>query len=324
MNNILGEKYKGDSPFVADCRKLQSIYRHEIGEEIRPYTDRNGNVHYYGNYISGGETPKHGCWKNFLTEYAFKHAEDRAKNRQKYETIEKDRLFNNLLSSQPMAFNLFCPLRQMLEESPETATRVIKAALPGYPIHEVTEVELEFIPGNYKDLTGDKSAMDAIIRFVDTNGKSGFIAVETKYSENLGTNAAYDKDEKGNKKPREQSLKAMRQLKCFNPDVEMRIIEGKVKLTQIYRNFLLSETYGKWKTHESYSIILAPKAHPSTDNEVNSLLSELREEYKNNKIKKINLEDFVNAIIDYCPDEYRVVFERFYDRYLNFGKLDKY
>ena len=324
MKIILGEEYKGDSSFVAKCRKLQSIYRYEIGEEIHPYTDRNGNVHYYGNYISGGETPKDGCWKNFLTEYAFKHAEDRAKNRQKYETIEKDRLFNNLLSSQPMAFNLFCPLRQMLEESPETATRVIKAALPGYPIHEVTEVELEFIPGNYKDLTGDKSAMDAIIRFVDTNGKSGFIAVETKYSENLGTNAAYDKDEKGNKKPREQSLKAMRQLKCFNPDVEMRIIEGKVKLTQIYRNFLLSETYGKWKTLESYSIILAPNDHPSTDNEVNSLLSELREEYKNNKIKKINLEDFVNAIIDYCPDEYRVVFGRFYDRYLDFGKLDKY
>ena len=324
MNNILGEKYKGDSPFVANCRKLQSIYRYEIGEEIRPYTDRNGNVHYYGNYISDGDTPKDGCWKNFLTEDAFKHANERVENRQKYETIEKDRLFNNLLSSQPMAFNLFCPLRKMLTESPETATQVIKAALPDYPIHEVTGVELEFIPGNYKDLTGDKSAMDAIIKFKDKDGKDGFIAVETKYSENLGTNTAYDKDEKGDKKPREQSLKAIRQLKCFNPDVEMRILEGKVKLTQIYRNFLLSETYGKWETLESYSIILAPKNHPSTDNEVNSLLSELREEYKNSKIKKINLEDFVNAIIDYCPDAYRVVFERFYDRYLNFGKLEKY
>ena len=324
MNNILGEKYKGDSPFVADCRKLQSIYRHEIGEEIHPYTDRNGNVHYYGNYIENGDAPKDGCWKNFLTEDAFKHANERVENRQKYETIEKDRLFNNLLSSQPMAFNLFCPLRKMLTESPETATRVIKAALPSYPIHEVTGVELEFIPGNYKDLTGDKSAMDAIIKFKDKDGKDGFIAVETKYSENLSTNAAYDKDEKGDKKPREQSLKAIRQLKCFNPDVEMRILEGKVKLTQIYRNFLLSETYGKWETLESYSIILAPKDHPSTDNEVNSLLSELREEYKNNKIKKITLEDFVNAIIDYCPDAYRVVFERFHDRYLNFGKLDKY
>ena len=186
MKIILGEEYKGDSSFVAKCRKLQSIYRYEIGEEIHPYTDRNGNVHYYGNYISGGETPKDGCWKNFLTEYAFKHAEDRVNNRKKYETIEKDRLFNNLLSSQPMAFNLFCPLRKMLTESPETATRVIKAALPGYPIHEVMGVELEFIPGNYRDLTGDKSAMDAIIRFKDKDGRDGFIAVETKYSENLG------------------------------------------------------------------------------------------------------------------------------------------
>ena len=43
---------------------------------------------------------------------------------------------------------------------------------------------------NYKDLTGDKSAMDAIIRFEDEQGKKGFIAIETKYSENLGTNAA--------------------------------------------------------------------------------------------------------------------------------------
>ena len=40
MNDILGEEYKGDSRFVAECRRLQSIYRYEIGEEIHPYTDR--------------------------------------------------------------------------------------------------------------------------------------------------------------------------------------------------------------------------------------------------------------------------------------------
>ena len=320
MKNILGEEYKGDSKFVAKCRKLQSIYRYEIGEEIRPYTDRYGNVHYYGNYISAGEMPKENCWKNFLTEDAFNYAKYRVDNRQKYETIEKDRLFNNLLSSQPMAFNLFCPLRHMLEESPETATKVIKTALPKHPIHRVTKVDLEFIPEYYSKLTGDKSAMDAIIEFKDKDGKDGFIAIETKYSENLGSNVAYDIDENGNKRPREQSLKAIRQLRCFNPDVEMRILEGKVKLTQIYRNFLLSETYGKWNTLESYSIILAPKNHPSTDNEVNSLLRELREEYKN-KIEEINLEDFVERIISVCPEDYATIFERFYDRYLNFDKL---
>ena len=321
MKNLFGEEYKGDSRFVAKCRKLQSIYRYEIGEEICPYTDRYGNVHYYGNYISNGENPKESCWKNFLTEYAFDYARLRVKNKKKYETIEGNRLFNNLLSSQPMAFNLFCPLRQMHEEYPETATKVIKAALPGHSICKVTEVDLEFIPEDYKDLTGDKSAMDAIIRFVDANGKKGFIAVETKYSENLGMNVAYDKDENGKKIPRAKSIEAVRELKCFRPDVEEQIIIGEKGLTQIYRNFLLSEVYGFRNDLQSYSIVLSPANHPSTDDEFKSLYNELRDEYKD-KIKNIYMEDFVNAIINNCPEKYRVVFERFYDRYLNWSKLE--
>ena len=323
MNDILGEEYKGDSRFVAECRRLQSIYRYEIGEEIHPYTDRYGNVHYYGNYISNGENPKDGCWKNFLTEHAFNHAKDRVEHKENYETIESDRLFNNLLSSQPMAFNLFCPLRQMREKSPETATKVIKAAIPNYPIHKVTEVELEFIPKEYKELTGDKSAMDAIIRFEDEHGKKGFIAIETKYSENLGTNVAYDRDDNGKNIPRAKSIEAVKELKCFNADEEQSIIKGDIPLTQIYRNFLLSEMYGHKEGLLSYSIILAPQAHPSTDNEFKSLYNELKEENRT-KIKNIYLEDFVNAIIHNCPNEYRIIFERFYDRYLNFDKLKEY
>lgn len=313
MKNILGEEYKGDSRFVAKCRKLQSIYRYEIGEEIRPYTDRYGKVHYYGNYIENGDTPRE-CgdgWKNFLTEYAFNYAKDRVTNRHKYETIESDRLFNNLLSSQPMAFNLFCPLKQMLVMCPEVASKVIRAALPDYPIHKVTEVDLEFIPEKYEKLTGDKSAMDAIIRFEDEEGKDGFIAIETKYSENLGTNVA---------SRREKSIECIKQLKCFSPDVEQSIIAGNTALTQIYRNFLLSEMYGFYEGIQSYSIILAPKEHPTTNNELESLTNVLRDEYKN-KIKKIDLENFVNIIINNSPNEYRAVFERFYDRYLNFDKL---
>ena len=313
MKNILGEEYKGDSRFVAKCRKLQSIYRYEIGEEIRPYTDRYGKVHYYGNYIENGDTPR-ACgdgWKNFLTEYAFNYAKDRVTNRHKYETIESDRLFNNLLSSQPMAFNLFCPLKQMLVMCPEVASKVIRAALPDYPIHKVTKVDLEFIPENYEKLTGDKSAMDAIIRFEDEEGKDGFIAIETKYSENLGTNVA---------SRREKSIECIKQLKCFSPDVEQSIIAGNTALTQIYRNFLLSEMYGFYEGIQSYSIILAPNEHPTTNNELESLTNVLRDEYKN-KIKKIDLENFVNTIINNSPNEYRAVFERFYDRYLNFDKL---
>lgn len=321
MKDIYGEKYKGDSPFVADCRRLQSIYRVKIGEAIRPYKGRDGQIHHYGNYISNGDQAKDGCWKNFMTEYAFKYATLRVNNRKENETINKDRLFNNLLSSQPMAFNLFCPLRQMLEESPETATSVIKAALPMCSIQKVTDVDLEFIPKNPENLTGDKSAMDAIIRFEDEKGKPGFVAIETKYSENLGSNAAYDKDENGNKTPRAQSLKAVKQLECFTPDVEKSIMKGNLPLTQIYRNFLLSETYGCREQLQSHSIVLAPNKHPSTKTEIESLTNGLREAYKD-KIQEVHLEDFVDRIISVCPQAYTAIFEEFKDRYLNFDKLE--
>ena len=222
-----------------------------------------------------------------VSNTGFDYATERTnpKNKKPYETIEKDRLFNNLLSSQPMAFNLFCPLRQILKELPEVATLVIKAALPDYPIHRVMNVDLEFIPGNYMELTGDKSAMDAIIEFVDTDGRDGFIAIETKYSENLGTNVAYDRDENGKKIPRAKTIEAVKKLQCFKPNIEKLIVEGEKGLTQIYRNFLLSEMYG-FERLQSYSLILAPKEHPSTVEEFNSLYNELHEEYQQ-KIKSI-------------------------------------
>ena len=72
-----------------------------------------------------------------------------------------------------------------------------------------------------------------------------------------------------------------------------------------------------------HTIILAPKRHPSTKRELDSLTNGLCDEYKE-KIEEINLEDFVNRIISVCPEEYKSVFERFHDRYLNFDKLKEY
>lgn len=211
-----------------------------------------------------------------------------------------------------MAFNLFCPLMKLQEESPEEATRVIKSALPMFPIHRVTKVDLEFIPSNYKDLTGDKSAMDAIICFKTEDRKDGFIAIETKYSENLGTNEASNNT---------KSLEIIKQIKCFNPDIEERIKKKKSKLTQIYRNFLLSESYGLWIGAESFSIILSPKIHPSTDDEVLSITNDMRPEYRG-KLKSISLESFTDKLISESPEEYADIFRRFRDRYLSFDRVE--
>ena len=301
-----GEPYLGDTKFVAEFRLLQSIYRTEIGENIRPYASKD-RVYFLGNYIEAGEE----TGANFFARYIFDYAKSRVENKKPYETIEADRLFNNLLSSQPMAFNLFCPLRKMLEENPSAATFVLRSSLPTFQIAKVIDIDLEFIPDNYKELTGDKSAMDAIIRFEDFDGKKCFIAIETKYSENLGANEASNKT---------REIEIIRQLKCFQPDIEARIADSKIKLTQIYRNFLLSETYGIDISAVSYSLIMAPKGHPSTDRELKSLINELNSEYRY-KVQSISLDEFVKGLIEACSHEYTEIYKRFYNRYLDFQKI---
>ena len=301
-----GEKYSGDSKYVELCRRLQSIYRYEKGLSIKPYRG-----HMYGNYINEGKR----TGNNFLADYIHQYALDRVdkRNKKPYEMIQEERLFNNLLSSQPMAFNLFCPLQKLLSEDPAAATRAIQAALPYYDIHLVKQVTLEFIPKEFKIITGDKSAMDAIVRYYNTDEKECFIAVETKYSESLGTNEA--KDESTKRQERDVAVS----LGVFTKEAEERIASGRIPLTQIYRNFLLSEAYGRREGLGSYSIILAPSIHPSTSAEVASLYSELKEEHRD-KLRSIHLEDFVDALIDTTPEEYSRLFRDFRGRYLDFEK----
>lgn len=308
-NQNIGKQHKGDSEFVAKCRLLQSIYRVEIGED-EGYIQRGSKRYFYGNYIMNGDK----TGKNFLEDYIFDYAKKRVNNRKHYETINEERLFNNLLSSQPMAFNLFCPLIKMLEKDESTATDILRAALPDYNINKVTKIYLEFIPDNYKKLTNDRTAMDAIIEFTDNDGIPSFIAIETKYSENLGTNEASDKG-----KGKEKAIETIKSLRIFQSEIENRITSKEVALTQIYRNFLLSETYGIDQNKKAYSIVLAPKEHPTTTDEVNSLKNELKEEYRY-KISSVNLEDFVLKLIEKSQGKYQATFRAFYDRYLNFEK----
>ncbi len=306
-NQNIGRQHKGDSKFVAKCRLLQSIYRVEIGED-EGYIQRGSKRYFYGNYIMNGDK----TGKNFLEDYIFDYAKERVNNRKHYETINEERLFNNLLSSQPMAFNLFYPLIKMLEKDESTATDILRAALPDYNINKVTKIDLEFIPDNFKELTNDLTAMDAIIEFTDNDGIPSFIAIETKYSENLGTNEASDKG-------KTKAIETIKSLRIFQSEIENRITSEKVALTQIYRNFLLSETYGIDQNKKAYSIVLAPKENLTTANEVNSLKNELKEEYKY-KISSVYLKDFVLKLIEKSQGKYQATFRAFYDRYLNFEK----
>ena len=83
----------------------------------------------------------------------------------------KPRIFNNLLSSQPICFNLFAELQQDLE----LATKVFRQLCP-HRVNTVTRIEFEHSPGR-GDMTylGDNSAFDVYVEFFNNSNDKGFI-----------------------------------------------------------------------------------------------------------------------------------------------------
>ena len=290
-----------DNAFTRKARLLQSMYRVEIGEKegIGP---TKASKRKYGNMISGGEV----SGKNFVMKETFEYAKERVAEKSKNETIDGFRLFNNLLSSQPMAFNLFYPLM---------VTLAVRSVFRNFPVFEVTEIGLEFIPTPIENYTNDKSAMDAYIKFIDNKGGKHIIAIETKYTDVLGVNEA---------SRCEKQKQMLVDTGLFSADFEELLMGGKVKLTQIYRNLLLTERYRMVEElKDSYSVVLSPKDHPSTEEEIKSVTEYLKPEYEY-KLSAVSLEDFVDAMIQYLPEYYTQVYERFRGRYLEFGKLCQY
>ena len=291
------------SAFTAKCRLQQSRFRESINEPmgVGPWkTSKNLQI----SMIKDGEV----TGKNFVDRYTFDYAKMRVRKKLKNETIDEYRLFNNLLSSQPMAFNLFCPLRHMLEERMNDAvTLIFSTIFPQFDIAYVTEIELEYLHEDIENYLNDKTAMDVIVRFFDSQNNSCFIAIETKYTDVLGSNSARNK---------ESQKKLIRQLKYFKPEAELALINDEKEISQIYRNFLLSECYRiKENAYESYSLVLSPANHPTTDAEVHSLQDELLPEYQY-KIGSITLEQFVETAIELCPKANVEPFLWFGKRYL--------
>lgn len=126
------------------------------------------------NTIRAGET----SGKNFLSSASLQSVEETRLERMDYQAglFNEDRLFNNLLSSQPLAFNFFGPLKQ----DSTLATMVLKPFLPEGSI--VTGVFFEFAPK--EKYSGDNSAFDVAIEF-ETGSKKGLLGLECKYTDSF-------------------------------------------------------------------------------------------------------------------------------------------
>ena len=96
----LRERYHTDysdmTDFASNARLLQSIWRTEKGYDFEDY----------GNFLKEDFAKSSGA--NFLTKKIFEIVRNEVSNKNKKEkVIQEPRIWNNLLSSQPLAFNLF-------------------------------------------------------------------------------------------------------------------------------------------------------------------------------------------------------------------------
>ena len=124
-----------------------------------------------------------GTGANFITDAICAVVLDtlNPENRQKWQVIQTSRLFGNLLSSQPLCFNLFGELQQDL-----ALASAVFAELTAGRVDHVTNIRFEWSPGRGDPrYTNDRSAFDVYVCYQTHNGGNGFIGIEVKYHENL-------------------------------------------------------------------------------------------------------------------------------------------
>lgn len=300
MNNLLkeGGYVDTDSTFVAKYRLKQSEYRKKVLKEMKcGIGPKRTSTDHIGNYLINGEK----TGKNFLTDAAFKYAKLKVCEKQinTYLTIDEYRLFNNMLSSMPMCFNLFSDLRQLLVENKEDCTKVIQKLFSEIDwINEVKYIDIEFIPVPIKKYINDRTAFDAIIIVTDQANKKGIISVETKYTDVLGSNVSKS-DELNN---------IIRRGKLFTIETQNELFDNGFK--QIYRNYLLTFIYAKKNRFKHFAnVVISLEEDKRSLDEINLLKTQLIK-YQD-CIFKINLEEFVyrgktsrNEIIKYVMTKF--------------------
>lgn len=150
---------------------------------------------------------------------------------------KRGRLIHNLLSSQPLAFNLFLPLKWDLR----AATRIIRELLPCLSIDRVSDIKMEYVPGDgeapsERKVNLDHSCFDAYVEYRDKNDTTCGIGIEVKYTESFSrTDFRRTKGEK-----KERYLRAIGKYVAhfFAEHADLYLSP---KFNQLFRNQLLGQ-----------------------------------------------------------------------------------
>lgn len=170
----LGPQYSEDDRFTRRMRLHQSWWRANVLRVPFGQGPHATSLSKHGNML----TPDDGArGLNFITPEIAAHAIGRQKEFPR--GIKRHRLLCNMLSSQPMCFNLFGPAAI----DPSVALSFACALYGGRSLSRVVRVILEHEPQPRAEHLADSTSFDAVLELEDSQGELGFLAFETKLTE---------------------------------------------------------------------------------------------------------------------------------------------
>jgi hypothetical protein len=165
-----------DTRFRSVARLRQSLWREKHGYACGRYIHPDGRTCRLGSMVST-RTGSRGI--NLIDASLVPLVQSEIAYREVGAVIHVEHLWNNLLTSQALVFNLFGPLKQC----PALATAVMRGLVPDL-VGDVTDILFEHSPGRgHSTYTADHTAFDVLVRCNTPHGRSAFVAVEVKFSE---------------------------------------------------------------------------------------------------------------------------------------------
>lgn len=273
--------YKLDTDFAAYARLLQSKWRVAKGLKMNDKTRSN-----YGNFIETESAKKNKS--NYITENIKTLVVNKVNEIKKQGgLVGEPRIWNNLLSSQPLCFNLFGELYYDLE----LATKLFKKLFPDM-VDKVTKIDFEYSSKRNKP---DNSAFDVYVEY-ELNGIQKFFGIEVKYQENLKEDS--NKKAKQNfVKHKDKYIKLTTDSGYFKPNILKDI--SSPPFAQIWRDHLLSFNMSSSKREGSFVYL-----YPFQNDECNKGVNEYKRflvEGDESRFYPVDLENCIRTLNEIQP-----------------------
>ncbi|WP_242538456.1 PGN_0703 family putative restriction endonuclease [Trinickia acidisoli] len=292
-----------DSRFMAAARLLQALSREDQGLPIGSHRSAKGKRYKLGSRL---DTECAEAGGNFLSPDIARLALRESVYCEIGAMIEQERLWTNLLSSQPLCFNLFGGMKLDIEK----ANRFFRHLFPDY-VEAVSGIYFEHSPGRGDPtFTHDYTTFDVFVTCTTPQGGNGFIAIEVKYTETMTEPIA-------TLRPRYEELS---RASGIYSDPDALALRGS-PLQQLWREHLLSQSMIDTGAYASGRfVVMYPRQNVHCAAAVNAYQRQLApREPKAAAFQVVTLDACVNALRAAGDDELAMAFHQ---RYLDFERIE--